>query len=258
MAAADDRVILAGAEGPARRDARLAGPAGPIQRLTVTAQVHRAHLGPARNADPVHGEPAVTDLVTRARNGDKQAWDTLVERYATLVWSICRRYRLTGADIDDIGQTVWLQLVSQLKKLRDPAALPGWLATTTRRECGKVLRATRRAQALGRALDTEHIPDQETGIPEHELLVAERHAALRDAFARLSPCCQRLLALLTADPPVPYAQISARLGFPVGSIGPSRSRCLEKLRRDPAVAALINADAPPTGVNCPDRHKLND
>ncbi len=75
----------------------------------------------------------VTDLVTRARNGDQQAWDALVERYAPLIWSICRRHRLAGADADDVGQGVWLQLAEQLDRVRDPAALPGWLATTTRR-----------------------------------------------------------------------------------------------------------------------------
>ena len=79
-------------------------------------------------------DPVVTDLVTRARNGEKQAWDALVERYAPLIWSICRRHRLGGADADDVGQSVWLQLVDQLDKFRDPAALPGWLATTTRRD----------------------------------------------------------------------------------------------------------------------------
>ena len=78
-------------------------------------------------------DPVVTDLVARSKNGDTQAWDALVERYAPLIWSICRRYRLCGADADDVGQSVWLRLVDQLDKIRDPAALPGWLATTTQR-----------------------------------------------------------------------------------------------------------------------------
>ena len=90
-------------------------------------------------------DPVVTDLVTRARHGDQHAWDTLVERYAPLVWSICRRYRLSRADTDDVGQTVWLLLVTHLDQLRDPAALPGWIATTTGRECAKARRATQPA-----------------------------------------------------------------------------------------------------------------
>jgi RNA polymerase sigma factor (sigma-70 family) len=191
----------------------------------------------------VRAGPPVTDLVTRAERGDKQAWDALVERYAPLIWSICRGHRLSRADADDVGQRVWLQLVSELDKVRDPAALSGWLATTTHRECGNIRRATRRLQALGRVLDAGHIPGQQAGVIEQELLAAERHAALHEAFTRLPPCCQRLIAVLIEDPPVPDAQISARLGLPVGSIGPSRSRCLEKLRRDPAIAALINAEA---------------
>jgi RNA polymerase sigma factor (sigma-70 family) len=186
-------------------------------------------------------DPSVTDLVTRAANGDQQAWDALVERYAPLVWSICCRHQLGDADADDVGQSVWLQLTAQLGKVRDPAALPGWLATTTRRECVRVLRTARGSQAAGYM--QESIPDEQTGMAEHELLVAERQAALREAVTRLPPCCQRLIAMLIEDPPVPYAQISAKLGIPVGSIGPSRGRCLEKLRHDPAIAALINAEA---------------
>jgi RNA polymerase sigma factor (sigma-70 family) len=196
-----------------------------------------------RTKKTVRDGRSVNDLVTRAKKGDKQAWDALVERYAPLIWSICRRHRLSNADADDVGQRVWLQLVSQLDKVRDPAALPGWLTTTTERECGTIRRAMRRSQAPGRVPDAGQIPDQQAEMTEHELLAAERHAALREAFTRLPPCCQRLIAVLIEDPPVPDAQISARLGLPVGSIGPSRSRCLEKLRRDPAIAALINAEA---------------
>ena len=196
-------------------------------------------------AHPARDDTRVTDLVTRARNGDKQAWDALVERYAPLIWSVCRRYRLGGADADDVSQTVWLRLLEQLDRIRDPAALPGWLATTTQRECGRVLRAAWRPQALGHALDAGNIPDGQTGAAEHELLLAERNAALREALMRLPPCCQRLIAMLIQDPPVPYAKISAELGIPVGSIGPIRRRCLEKLRRDPAIAAFMDAESEP-------------
>jgi RNA polymerase sigma factor (sigma-70 family) len=95
--------------------------------------------------NPVRDDPAVVVLVTRARGGDQEAWDTLVERYAPLIWSICRRHRLGDDDAADVGQAVWLRLVEQLAKVRDPNALAGWLATTTRRECIRVLRAERRA-----------------------------------------------------------------------------------------------------------------
>jgi RNA polymerase sigma factor (sigma-70 family) len=188
----------------------------------------------------------LTALVTRARNGDKHAWDELVERYAPLIWSICRRYRLGRADAEDVGQSVWLRLVDHLASLRDPAALPGWLATTTQRECCQVLRAARKQEAPGHSPE---IPDMMTGAAESELLKAERHAALREAFMHLPPGSRQLIALLIQDPPVPYAEISARLGIPVGSIGPSRGRCLEKLRCYPAIAALINAEARNAGVD---------
>jgi DNA-directed RNA polymerase specialized sigma24 family protein len=79
-------------------------------------------------------DPSVTGLVARAISGDKRAWDDLVERYAPLVWSICRRHQLSDADAADIHHSVWLQLVSQLDQIPDPAALPGWLAATTWRE----------------------------------------------------------------------------------------------------------------------------
>ena len=188
------------------------------------------------------GNPPVAQLVTRARNGDQQAWNMLVDRYASLVWSICRRYRLDRADAEDVAQTVWLRLVNQLDRLREPDALPGWLATTTRRECLQVLDNARRTDTLGRVLAAEDIPGQQPAPAELELLAAERHAALLEAFTGLPPHCQRLLALLIQDPPVSYAEISARLGISVGSIGPIRSRCLDKLRRHPAIAALINAE----------------
>ena len=148
---------------------------------------------------------SVTDLVARARNGDKRAWDDLVERYAPLVWSICRRHQLSDADAGDVQQSVWLQLVSQLDKIRDPVALAGWLAATTRRECGRVLRAARGSLATGYVREAETIPDQQAGMADQELLAAERHAALREALTRLPRCCQQLISMLTEDPPVPYA-----------------------------------------------------
>ena len=193
-------------------------------------------------ADPVPDGLVVTDLVTRARTGDQQAWDTLVERYAPLIWSICCRYRL-GADADDIGQSVWLRLVGQLGKIRDPAALPGWLATTTRRECLRLLGAARGPVAESYVVDAEAVPDDQAKTAEGVLLEAERHAVLREAFRDLAPCDQRLIALLIEDPPVPYAEISARLRIPIGSIGPTRRRCLDKLRRHPAIAAMIDTDS---------------
>ena len=186
--------------------------------------------------------PLVTALVTRAANGDQRAWNALVERYAPLIWSICRQYQLDGADAD-VGQAVWLQFLDHLGELREPAAVAGWLAATTRRECARARCAAREPQAAGHMLDAESTPDVQTPTAEQELLAAERDAALREAFTRLPYSCQQLIARLTGDQPLSYAQISAQLGIPAGSIGPRRGRCLGRLRRDPAIAALLNPAA---------------
>jgi RNA polymerase sigma factor (sigma-70 family) len=185
----------------------------------------------------VRDDSSVDALVARARDGDQPAWNELVERYAPLVWSICNRYRLSRPDIDDIGQTVWLLLVGQLGNLRVPAALPGWLAPTTARECLRVLRAAHRYDLTGSSLESPMSPDSDAAI-EQEILAAERRAALRAAFADLPPRCRQLLAMLVSDPPFPYAKISAALSIPVGSIGPQRARCLDRLRRSPHLAAF--------------------
>ena len=182
-------------------------------------------------------DPHVVALVKRASGGDQGAWHELVDRYAPLVYTICTRYRLSNPDIEDVGQNVWLLLVEQLGKLREPAALPGWLATTTARECLRVVTAASRAERLGTGLDDSVIFVDDAVIDE-ELLVAERNAALRAAFAELPPRCQQLLSMLLSDPPHSYADIHRELGIPVGSIGPQRARCLERMRRSNALAAL--------------------
>jgi RNA polymerase sigma factor (sigma-70 family) len=182
-------------------------------------------------------DPQVIALVTRAAGGDQDAWYELVNRYAPLVYTICTRYRLSNHDIEDVGQNVWLLLVEQLGKLREPAALPGWLATTTARECLRVVTATHKSERLGTGLDDSVMFVDDTVIDE-EILVAERNAALRAAFGELPPRCQRLLSMLISDPPHSYAQIHAELDIPIGSIGPQRARCLDRVRRSSAFAAL--------------------
>jgi RNA polymerase sigma factor (sigma-70 family) len=187
----------------------------------------------------MNDDPVVVALVTGARDGSKAAWDELVERYAPLVYSICRRFHLSDPDTDDVGQTVWLRLVERLPSLREPAALPGWLATTTRRECLAVLRAIRQREHRERPVDSEVGAD--AAEIDRALLEDERDAVLRDAFAELPERCRELLSYLVQDPPVPYAEIARRLGMSVGGVGPNRDRCLKRLRRAPALAALIES-----------------
>ena len=184
-------------------------------------------------------DPTVAALVARASKGDQSAWDEIVERYAPLVWSICRRYRLDRPDIDDVAQNVWLRLVEQLGALREPAALPGWLATTTQRECLRVVRANDRLERRAERLADELATTAYQARIDEEIITAEWNAALLAAFAQLPPLCRQLLSMLMAEPPLRYAEISGRLGIPVGGIGPNRARCLARLRRCAPLAALL-------------------
>ncbi len=193
-------------------------------------------------------DPSVSALVARVRDGDQGAWDELIERYSPLVWSICQRYQLSRQDIDDVGQSVWLLLVENIGSLREAAALPGWLATTTRREVLRVLRVASRHDHADLPPDGQLPRDPDAPTIEEELIAAERNAALRAAFAELQPSCHDLLSLLVADPPLAYAEISFRLGIPVGSIGPTRARCLDRLRRSPHLAGLLADGATHAGV----------
>lgn len=169
----------------------------------------------------------LTALVDGVRSGDRDAWDALVRRYGPLVWSIVRAYRLTRPEAEDVFQTVWLRLITQLDRLREPAALPAWLATTARREATQALR--RRAVA-----PDADVPEEaaDTGpAPDERLLTDERNAMLYRAYDRLPRRCQTLLSLLVTDPAPSYGEVSAALDMPVGSIGPTRARCLAHLRR---------------------------
>lgn len=194
---------------------------------------------------------SVSELVLAARDGQQSAWDELVTRFTPLVHGIVRRYRLQGSDVDDVVQTLWLRLVEHLDALREPAALPGWIVTTTRNECMRLLRARRRTQPvdpLGTGVD--HEAPEALRLDEEvldDLDHAERHELLLRAFAELSEQHRTLLLVLVQDPPPSYAEVSARLGIPVGSIGPTRARALQRIREFPAVAAWIAASEEPEG-----------
>jgi RNA polymerase sigma factor (sigma-70 family) len=204
---------------------------------SVTAPVNRVNM----KNQSAQIDPSLVALVARATDGDQGAWEELIERYGPLVYAVCTRYRLSNHDIEDVGQNVWLLLVEQIGKLREPAALAGWLATTTYRECLRVVTAARKTERLGTGLD-DALQFVDNTMIDEEILMAERNTALRAAFAELPPRCQRLLAMLTSDPPCSYAEISATLQIPMGSIGPQRARCLERLRKSSALAGLADGD----------------
>jgi RNA polymerase sigma factor (sigma-70 family) len=167
----------------------------------------------------------VAALVHAAADGDRAAWDALVDRYNGLVWSVARSHRLSTVDASDVVQTTWLRLVEHLGRLQDPERVGAWLATTARRECLRTLRHS------ARTVVSEDPPEQvvESQL-DASLLVQERDRALWQAFGGLNERCQRLLRLLVADPPPSYEDVSAALEMPIGSIGPTRQRCLDRLR----------------------------
>ena len=174
-------------------------------------------------------------LVRAAAAGDDAAWSALVDRYSGLVWAIARNHRLGAADADEVFQTTWLRLVEHVDRLQDPAKVGGWLATTARHESLRLLRRAGRQIPMGDDLPE---PDCHAPAPDEALLLADRDSTLRAAFARLPERDQRLLRLLTADPMPSYEEIGLALNMPTGSIGPTRARCLERLRREADALAL--------------------
>jgi len=224
---------------------------GETAALGAATAARDPHGGPARARSGVPpdeefqaADGGLTALVTSAAAGDSAAWNALVERYAPLVHATCRRWRLDTADVADVSQTVWLRLVENLGRLREPQALPGWLRTTTVRECTRLYHARQRERPDDLVGQLAHSPADESDPVDGRLIDDERNAALRAALTELPERCQRLLGLLMRDPPTSYTDISARLDMPCGAIGPTRARCLDRLRNSPTLRALL-ADADP-------------
>jgi RNA polymerase sigma factor (sigma-70 family) len=164
-----------------------------------------------------------------AAAGDRAAWDALVERFTGLVWSVARSFRLSDEDAADVVQTTWLRLLDHLDRIDDPQRLGSWLATTARHESLHTLRRSSREPVLDVVQIMDPLPDPRPPV-DHEILRHERDTALWELFERLSDGCRRLLRIMVATPPPSYADIAAALDMPVGSIGPSRARCLAALR----------------------------
>jgi RNA polymerase sigma factor (sigma-70 family) len=169
----------------------------------------------------------VARLVRAAAGGDDTAWRELVARYDGLVWSVARSHRLSQADAGDVVQCTWLKLVQHLDSLKNPSAVGAWLATTARRECLRVIDGSKHQIPFG-----DDLPEPPTGHArlDDELLRDERDSILWRAVSLLRAEDQALVRMLAADPPASYAEISAALDMPIGSIGPTRARCLERLR----------------------------
>jgi RNA polymerase sigma factor (sigma-70 family) len=175
------------------------------------------------------GAPDVASLVRRAAEGDRFAWEGLVDQYERLIWSITVEFKLIESDAADVAQTTWLRLLQHIDRIEYPDRIGSWLAATARNECLRSLAAHKRV-VLGHDEDElNSVAAREPEVDER-LLADERAQVVRDALSRLPRRWQRLLEMLMADPPVPYAEISDELGLPIGSIGPTRGRCLAQLR----------------------------
>jgi RNA polymerase sigma factor (sigma-70 family) len=187
-----------------------------------------AAIGPSLRRAPRVRELDVVDLVEGARSGDRWAWEELVRRFGALVSAVARRCRLNEADVAEVCQTTWLRLVENLDRIEQPDRLGAWLATTSRRESLRI--ATRRANMV--ASDTlAQMADAEAEMLDAGILKEEQAMAIRAAADKLPPRCRRLLGLLMGREDLSYKEISELLAMPVGSIGPTRGRCLEHLRR---------------------------
>ncbi len=172
-----------------------------------------------------------SSLVEAAAGGNGHAWETLVKHFSGLVWSIAGSYGLGRADSADVTQVTWLRLVEHLGRLKDPSRVGAWLVTTARRECLHLLRASNREIATDDESRLER-GGPDGPLPESLVTKSERAALLWRAFRELGSRCQELLrALFLAYPTLSYEQVAEAFGMPIGSIGPTRARCLEQLRR---------------------------
>lgn len=179
------------------------------------------------------------ETVKRAAAGDQDSWNELFAQFSPLVRSVVAGYRLDHETSADVCQTVWMRLFEYADRIRQPERVAAWLATTARNEALRCIRGQQRTRPSG-VLEEE--PDLNAPSPcEHAI----DHETLEDAlnaFGKLPDDSRQLLRLLVASPPLPYSDIAARVGRPVGSIGPTRSRCIEALKShmvefEPALAA---------------------
>jgi RNA polymerase sigma factor (sigma-70 family) len=179
----------------------------------------------------------VGGLVRAAASGDSAAWKAVVEHFSGLVWAVTRGYRLGSADAADVFQTTWLRLAEHLDRIANPERVGAWLATTARRESLRIARASTRVVPaddttfVGLGYVDDLSPEQAVLDAEQAMLDSQRARQLWRAFRELSDRCQQLLRVLMATPPPSYAEVAAALDMPVGSIGPSRARCLDRLRQ---------------------------
>jgi RNA polymerase sigma factor (sigma-70 family) len=190
--------------------------------MTTATITHITADAPGNNANDV------ADLLSRIGDGDATAWDEIFRRYGKLVSSTVRSFRLQEADTLDAVQMTWLRLTENAHRVQYPDRLGGWLATTARREC---LRILRQAKPCVDVVDMapETVADPSVG-PEQRAIDADTARTLRKLVAELSPRRQTLVWMLFTDHPLSYAEVADAAGIPPGGIGPTRARALRQLR----------------------------
>jgi len=170
-------------------------------------------------------------LVKECLAGNEEAWSLLIDKYKALVYSIPVKYGLPPQEAADVFQSTCMELLERLPELREPRALPKWLMQVAHHQCYRVKRQEQRLVSR----DAEpHLPDPETpAVAESLVQQTQEEQLLREAMANLTPQCRRLVELLFFEaPPRPYTEVAAELGLALGSIGFTRQKCIERLRRN--------------------------
>jgi RNA polymerase sigma factor (sigma-70 family) len=180
-------------------------------------------VGPAPSTDASDAPPG--HLLLRARAGDDAAWAALTRRYSGMLWAIARMHELGEADAADVVQTTWLRLVERLDQIRSPDRVGAWLAVTARRESLRLARHGGRDRSAGEALYA--LPARAPG-PDDVCVARDRLRLVLAAIQALPARCRHILRLCALAPG--YAEIAAALDIPIGSVGPTRARCLSSLR----------------------------
>jgi RNA polymerase sigma factor (sigma-70 family) len=179
--------------------------------------------------EPMEAALDAGQLVKRAAAGDRGAWEGLVDKYARLIWAITRDFKLGESDAADVAQATWLRLLEHIDRIEYPDRVGSWIAATARNECLRSLAARKRVVLAHDEVTLDRVASSDAEV-DAGLLAAERAVVVREAVSRLPHRWQQLMELLMSDPPVSYIEISDRLGLPVGSIGPTRRRCLARLQ----------------------------
>lgn len=169
-------------------------------------------------------------LFERWRGGEPAALDDLVRLLSPMLWQVVRASGLGRATAEDVVQTTWLALVRSGDTITEPRAVSGWLFTSARREAWRVAKQSTRQQPVEDETIARRLPDEPA--PEEQVVLDDDNARLWDSLGKLSERCQKLLRIVAAESRPDYSAIAAHLGMPVGSIGPTRGRCLEKLRHE--------------------------